>query len=161
MDLRSEAQLALLCPALAAKIRIASDLLNADGTHILVVSGLRTAAQQNALYAQGRTAPGHVVTNAKAGQSLHNYGLAADIVPYLSGANGPLNWNADTPQFKAMVGALKLQGLTWGGDFKSIKDFDHIQLGGYPDIPSQKMQAEYHAGGSLDLSRFWPAPLNT
>ncbi len=41
---------------------------------------LRTAAEQNELYAQGRTKPGSIVTYAKAGQSMHNFGLACDIV---------------------------------------------------------------------------------
>ena len=41
---------------------------------------LRTFAEQDALYAQGRTKGGLKVTNAKGGQSYHNYGLAIDIV---------------------------------------------------------------------------------
>jgi len=41
---------------------------------------LRTFAEQDALYAQGRTKPGKIVTNAKGGQSYHNFGLACDIV---------------------------------------------------------------------------------
>lgn len=41
---------------------------------------LRTFAEQDALYAQGRTKKGKIVTNAKGGQSYHNYGLAIDIV---------------------------------------------------------------------------------
>jgi peptidoglycan L-alanyl-D-glutamate endopeptidase CwlK len=41
---------------------------------------LRTIAEQNELYAQGRTKAGKIVTNAKGGQSYHNYGLAFDIV---------------------------------------------------------------------------------
>src|ERR1043165_556102 len=40
---------------------------------------LRTFEEQNALYAQGRTKPGQIVTNAKGGQSYHNYGLAIDF----------------------------------------------------------------------------------
>ena len=40
----------------------------------------RTFEEQDALYAQGRTKPGSKVTNAKGGQSIHNYGLAFDIV---------------------------------------------------------------------------------
>lgn len=43
-------------------------------------STLRTFAEQDALYAKGRTAPGGIVTNAKGGTSMHNYGLALDIV---------------------------------------------------------------------------------
>lgn len=41
---------------------------------------LRTFAEQDGIYAQGRTKPGPVVTYARAGQSYHNYGLAIDVV---------------------------------------------------------------------------------
>ena len=47
---------------------------------VRVTQGLRTFAEQDALYQQGRTKPGKKVTNAKAGQSIHNYGFAVDIV---------------------------------------------------------------------------------
>lgn len=45
----------------------------------MVTEGYRSGARQDQLYAQGRTRPGEIVTNAKAGQSAHNYGLAVDI----------------------------------------------------------------------------------
>ena len=45
-----------------------------------VTQGLRTFPEQQALYNQGRTSPGKKVTNAKPGQSYHNYGLAIDVV---------------------------------------------------------------------------------
>jgi hypothetical protein len=77
------------------------------GTYFLVVSGLRTAAEQDALYAQGRIAPGHIVTNSKGGLSMHNYGLAVAAVPFLTGDPGALNWTENTPQFQAMVAARK------------------------------------------------------
>ena len=57
MDARSEAALATVDPALADAVRAAATKLEALGTYILVVSGLRTAAEQEALYAQGRTKP--------------------------------------------------------------------------------------------------------
>ena len=159
MDARSEAALAPLCPAFSALVRAASNALNANGTYILVVSGLRTADEQNALYAQGRTAPGKIVTNARAGQSMHNYGLAADIVPYLLGANGALNWKASTPQFQHMVEALKAQGLEWGGDWKgNLADYDHFQLGGFPASPDAHMQAVY-AQGPDSYKSLWPPSL--
>lgn len=47
---------------------------------VQITSGYRSFAEQNKLYAQGRTAPGKIVTNAKGGQSNHNYGLAIDYV---------------------------------------------------------------------------------
>ena len=55
------------------------------GFDILITSTYRDAEAQNALYAQGRTKKGSIVTNAKAGESIHNYRLAFDIVPLRNG----------------------------------------------------------------------------
>lgn len=52
---------------------------------IRITQGLRTHAEQAKLYAQGRTAPGLKVTNARPGQSIHNYGLAVDICLIIDG----------------------------------------------------------------------------
>jgi len=49
------------------------------GVAVRIVQGLRTIEEQNSLYAQGRTKPGKIVTNAKGGQSYHNYGMAIDF----------------------------------------------------------------------------------
>lgn len=155
MDPRSEAVLANVNPVLADKVRAAAATLQAAGTYLLVVSGLRTAAEQNALYAQGRSAPGHIVTKAQAGYSMHNYGLAVDIVPYLSGSSGQLNWDPNTPQFRAMVAALEAQGLVWGGSWKTFPDEDHFQLPGVPVTPSSAMRADYADGGQQALAEIW------
>lgn len=155
MDTRSEAALATVNPTFADLVRAAAISLEAQGTYLLVVSGLRTAAQQDALYAQGRTTPGHIVTNAKAGQSMHNYGLAVDIVPYLSGQTGALNWQPTTPQYEAMVAALKAQGLTWGGDWISIKDYDHFQMSDLPVSPNEAMITDYGTGDQASLQTIW------
>jgi peptidoglycan L-alanyl-D-glutamate endopeptidase CwlK len=101
MNARTKAALATVNPAFAGKVRTAVVTLEAAGTYLLVVSGLRTAAQQDALYAQGRTTPGHIVTNAKASQSMHSFGLAVDIVPYLSGHTGNLNWQPTMPRLQS------------------------------------------------------------
>jgi len=155
MNARSEAVLATVNPDLADKVRTAAASLEAAGTYLLVVSGLRSAAEQNTLYAQGRTAPGHVVTNAKAGQSMHNYGLAVDVVPYLSGQSGDLNWKPETDQFNAMVGAMKAQGLVWGGDWVKFPDDDHFQLPGIPASPNQAMISDYGSGDQASLENIW------
>ena len=155
LDKRSVKVLASVSPVLAAKIRAASDALNAKGTFLCVVSGLRTAQEQNDLYAQGRTTPGHKVTNAKAGFSMHNYGLAVDVVPYLSGEGGNLNWKEETPQFQAMIKVLKAQGLVWGGDWVSFHDGDHFQLPGVPDSPTAAMRKDYGGGNPTSLSAIW------
>jgi peptidoglycan L-alanyl-D-glutamate endopeptidase CwlK len=155
MDARSEAALATVDPELADKVRAAASSLEANGTYLLVVSGLRSAAEQDALYAQGRTASGHIVTNAKAGQSMHNYGLAVDVVPYLSGESGILNWNPETEQFRALVTSMKAQGLIWGGDWIHFKDEDHFQMANIPASPDALMIADYGRGDEPALQAIW------
>lgn len=98
----------------------------AAGLDILVTCTLRNDAEQTALYAQGRTAPGHVVTKAKAGQSAHNYGLALDIVPIV---NGKPDWNGSDPVW-TVIGKKGMEaGLTWlgapGSEFKEEAHFEH------------------------------------
>jgi len=100
---------------------------------------LRTFAEQDALYAQGRTklfdSNGNrlgVVTKAKGGQSIHNYGLALDIV--LIKDNKTASWedNVDFDKdgkadWMEVVNILKANGWEWGGDWKSFKDKPHFQ----------------------------------
>lgn len=100
---------------------------------------LRTFKEQNTLYAQGRTIKGKIVTNAKAGQSIHNYGLAFDIVIlYDRDKNGTFeeaSWNEKEDFDKngkadwfEVVNYFKSKGWSWGGDFKSIYDSPHFEM---------------------------------
>lgn len=99
----------------------------AQGIDLLVTSTYRDNASQDALYAQGRTTPGKVVTNARAGQSFHNYRCALDVVPI---RNGKPVWNAKDSIWQT-VGALgKQAGLEWAGDWKRFKEFAHFQYTG-------------------------------
>ena len=50
-----------------------------------ITDGYRSIQEQNTLYAQGRTTPGNIVTHARGGQSLHNYGNAFDVVQMRNG----------------------------------------------------------------------------
>jgi len=100
---------------------------------------LRTIAEQDALYAQGRTklydANGNrlgVVTKAKGGQSIHNYGLALDIVLIKDGKTASWEDNIDFDKdgkadWMEVVNILKANGWEWGGDWKSFKDKPHFQ----------------------------------
>ena len=146
MDTHSESVLSLVDPALAAIVRLAQATLTPQNIYMCVYQGLRTAAQQNALYAQGRTLPGNIVTDAKAGYSNHNYGLAVDIVPYVNGTSGPLNWNVPSQQFKTMIQTLKAQGLVYGGDWIHFPDDDHFQMPTIPPSPSPSMIADLPLG---------------
>jgi hypothetical protein len=93
-----------------------------QGVKLRVTQGLRTIAEQNALYAQGRTTSGKKVTNAKGGQSYHNYGLAFDVVIM---RDGKAVWEV-LPNNIAKI-ATNL-GFEWGGNWNSFKDYPHFQM---------------------------------
>lgn len=91
--------------------------------HPVIVQTLRTFEEQDALYQKGRTRPGQKVTNAKAGSSFHNYGLAIDFCLQV---NGKLVWKVDDNWMK-VVEIFKKHGFSWGGDWVSFKDFPHLE----------------------------------
>ena len=109
-------------------IQSATDIL----VPILIYFTLRQFSEQEMLYDQGRTKPGRIVTNAKAGQSYHNYGLAFDFAIL----QDQILWdtktdiNADQIPDYQQVGELGEDlGLQWGGRFKSLKgDYGHLQM---------------------------------
>ncbi|WP_020434006.1 M15 family metallopeptidase [Paenibacillus riograndensis] len=102
--------------------------------NIVITQGLRTIAEQDALYAQGRTKPGQIVTNAKGGHSYHNYGLAIDFALLLpDGRNVSWDMNRDgdgdkVADWNEVVQEAKALGFEWGGDWTSIKDYPHFQM---------------------------------
>lgn len=91
------------------------------GITLRIAQGLRTIDEQNALYAQGRTAKGNIVTNAKGGSSYHNYGMAVDLLRMDGKA---ADWNYDMKKLLPYMPA----GMVWGGNFKSIKDKPHFEF---------------------------------
>ena len=97
---------------------------------VIVTSTYRDFESQNALYAQGRTKKGPKVTNARGGQSYHNWRVAFDIVPLL---NGKPSWKTtgyagEMWQTCGKVG--KSVGLEWAGDWKTFKEYPHFQYTG-------------------------------
>lgn len=98
---------------------------------------LRTFTEQDALYAIGRTKKGSRVTNARGGQSYHNYGLAVDIVLLVdkdsNGTHETAVWdtkgdydNDRIADWQEIVAIFKRYGWTWGGDWR-FKDYPHFQ----------------------------------
>lgn len=123
VDPRSEQNIATLLREVHPIARALVQKAAASGIDIKVISALRTYAEQDALYAQGRTAPGNKVTNARGGYSNHNFGIAFDVGVF-SGAK----YLPDSPKYKA-VGVLGIDlGLEWGGNWTSIVDQPHFQL---------------------------------
>jgi peptidoglycan L-alanyl-D-glutamate endopeptidase CwlK len=95
--------------------------------------GVRTFAEQDILYAQGRTNKKlPKVTNAKGGDSIHNYALAIDIVLIINGKEASWDTKKDFDKDKQsdwmeVVQVLKQQGFTWGGDWRTFKDMPHFE----------------------------------
>jgi peptidoglycan LD-endopeptidase CwlK len=123
---RAESKLTGVHPTVREKAIELVKRAHAKGINVLITQGLRTIAEQNELYAQGRTKPGKIVTNAKGGYSYHNFGLAFDIV--IQNAEGSLCWNTGDKRWQT-VGALgKSLGLEWGGEWRKFPDYPHFQL---------------------------------
>lgn len=107
---------------------------------VRISQGLRTFEEQNELYAIGRTKAGKKVTNAKAGQSIHNYGLAVDIVLIIDGKTASWDtakdWDNDgVADWYECVKIFAKYGWDWGGNWKTFKDLPHFEK---KNIPTQK-----------------------
>jgi peptidoglycan LD-endopeptidase CwlK len=139
VDAQSEKNIATLLPQVQPMARALVQKAAQNGIRIKIVSGLRTYAEQDALYAQGRTKPGSKVTNARGGYSNHNFGIAFDIGVFEGNKYLP-----DSPKYKA-VGALGTDlGLAWGGNWKTIVDQPHFELrpSWAADLTESKLLAE-------------------
>lgn len=100
---------------------------------VRISQGLRTFEEQNALYNQTPK-----VTNAKGGQSIHNYGFAVDIVLIIDGKTASWDTFADWDNDKISdwtecVTIFKKYGWNWGGDWKTFKDMPHFDKKGFSD----------------------------
>jgi peptidoglycan L-alanyl-D-glutamate endopeptidase CwlK len=123
VDSRSEKTIATLLPEVRPIARSLVQKAAASGITIKIISGLRTYKEQDALYAQGRTQPGAIVTNARGGYSNHNFGIAFDVGVFEGNKYLP-----DSPKYNA-VGVLGMDlGLEWGGSWKTIVDQPHFEL---------------------------------
>lgn len=103
---------------------------------IRVTQALRTNKEQDDLYAIGRTKSGKKVTNARGGQSIHNYGFAVDICLVIDGKTA--SWDTakdwDNDQVADWYECVKIfakYGWDWGGNWKKLKDLPHFDKKGY------------------------------
>lgn len=121
-------------PRLQAKAKELISICASQGIHIKIGECFRTVAEQDALYAQGRTKPGPIVTNARGSSysSQHQWGIAFDF--YLNmdvDGDGKTTDDAfnDTTRLFEKVGNIAVSiGLGWGGNWVSIIDKPHIYL---------------------------------
>jgi len=92
------------------------------GVQLRVSQGHRTDAEEDALYAQGRSTAGLIVTNARGGQSNHNFGLAIDVVAM--NRDGSVNWGFD---MSSVAPIAQRFGLSWGGNWARFPDYPHFE----------------------------------
>ena len=92
------------------------------GISTVITEGYRSFERQDKLYEQGRTTPGRIVTNARGGGSMHNYGMAFDIAFFHD-----MNTVNHIGDWKTVSAIGKKLGLIWGGDWKKFVDKPHFQ----------------------------------
>ncbi len=150
VDERSELKITTLLPEVQPMARALVQKAAEGGITIRIIAGRRSYAEQDALYAQGRSAPGPVVTKAKGGYSNHNFGIAFDV-----GVFSGTRYLPESSQYKA-VGALGMElGLEWGGSWTSLVDQPHFQL--RPSWAADMSEREMLAGLRERVSEGTPA----
>ncbi len=120
-------ELTALHPLVATRARKFLSEVERAGITVLVTCTLRTLEEQAALYAQGRTVPGRIVTNAKPGDSWHNWGRAFDIVPLRNGKPVWGTTGADLDLWHRLGDIGEACGLEWAGRWRTFREFPHFQ----------------------------------
>jgi len=135
IDERSAKHIKTLLPevqdAFIAFLLDAKELVAKDGLDYKIICGTRSWEEQAALYAKGRTSPGQIVTNAKPGSSMHNFGLAIDCGVF----KGKVYMDDGTPADKKTADLMhkhastlcEKHNLRWGGNFKKLYDSPHFE----------------------------------
>ena len=118
----SSTDLSALDPYVASLARKFLGLTRANNLDVRIIAAFRSWDESDRLFAQGRTIPGPIVTNARGGESYHNWGLAFDAAPFEYNRE-----SNDTAKFKQMGILGERVGLEWGGSFKDIVDLPHFQ----------------------------------
>jgi len=126
METTSIERIKLLHPKIVDEaLKAYTEAVNATpvNIHPFITEGLRSFKESDALYQQGRTKPGQIVTDAPGGTSFHNYGLAIDFVIQ---ENGHSRWDVNK-NWMTVVNIFKNYGWEWGGDWVHIIDRPHLQ----------------------------------
>ncbi len=179
MDAITETRLGEVHPVLATRYRQLDQRLfeSALRIRLRVTQGLRTWAQQDQLYAQGRTAPGvpcnhggtsravgtcdlHPlglpVTKARGGESAHNFGYALDPAP-----DDPAfpdwhpDWHEEDERWRLFLMTARECGLAEGATWRTFPDAPHLYLPELPATPDDTMRYVFREGGLTGLWASW------
>jgi peptidoglycan L-alanyl-D-glutamate endopeptidase CwlK len=116
---------------LQSQYKIAKDAFEKANPNydVILTATYRSGVEQNSLYEQGRTKPGPKVTNAKAGQSPHNFlkSFAIDVA-FVDKTTKKLDWNVKL--FKSFAVFMKHDKIEWGGGWKFV-DYPHFEIKGW------------------------------
>ncbi|UOF79882.1 D/-alanyl-D/-alanine carboxypeptidase [Caudoviricetes sp.] len=144
-DARNHIVMDSLHPIVRERALLAYNDFIASKMEVLFTAGKRSFEEQTRLWKQGRDSKGKVVgkivTNAKAGESYHNYGLAIDFVP---SQGSVLLWNVP---FGPYAQVFKKFGFQWGGDWTGFKDYPHVEYTfglSIKDLQAGKKPPEYN-----------------
>ena len=150
-----------LHPELQEKIALLKSECKKKGITIGISECLRTVAEQDALYAKGRTKPGSIVTNCKGStySSMHQWGVAFDFYLIMDvdkdGKTSDDAFNDSTGLFEKVGKIGQKIGLEWGGSWKSICDTPHFQL---PDWGSTASRLKSTYGTFEKFKNTWKKP---
>lgn len=129
-------------PILQRKVLRIIEFAKQESYNIVVTQGVRTFSEQHILFLKRPK-----VTNADAGQSYHNYGVAVDLAFRV---NGKITWE---DKYYKNIGRWASQvGLTWGGNWHFV-DYPHVQLPNMPDVKSMKLT--YFSNPINPVSSVW------
>lgn len=127
-DIHRVRLLADVHPVLAEAVRAIVATLASEGHIALITQGARTTQEQQALYAQGRTKPGKIVTNADGirhmsqHQRINGYARAVDVAWIV---DGRVTWDGPWDRLGELAAA---HGLIWGGSWPRFRDMPHVEL---------------------------------
>jgi peptidoglycan LD-endopeptidase CwlK len=142
-----------LHPALVTRYTQLDGLCEANGIRLRITQGFRTYAQEDALYAQGRTIPGKIVTEARGGWSAHNFCYALDAGP--DDPNFPAwhpDWDDLDPRWHEFLDLATTCKLAEGARWRTFPDAPHLYLQECPATPTDAMRSAFEQGG---MSAVW------
>lgn len=131
-----------LHPELVRRAERLIEKASSQGFNLYVFEGYRSMERQAQLLAGGKG-----VTNAKPGNSFHNYGLAVDIV--FKDAQGRPSWS-ESHDWQTLGRLGKEEGLVWGGDWKKPVDRSHFQL-----VPNDQISTVRKLTGEIGIEKMW------
>ena len=128
----------LLYPPFLEKVLEVIARCNDRGHRYIATHGHRTYGEQMDLWKQGRVLPGTIVTNARGGESAHNFGLAVDFVRDIDAKKPGVQPSWEKSDYIVLIEEAVAEGLHSG---EAYNDFPHIA---WPDYVTAKQLKPLH-----------------